>query len=46
MANDRRLRELQRLQAAAEADRQMLLSRLGRSSLSETIVGADRGLRG
>ena len=46
VANDRRLRELQRLQAAAEADRQMLLSRLGRSSLSETIVGADRGLRG
>ena len=46
VANDRRLRELERLKAAAEADRQMLLSRLGRSSLSETIVGADCGLRG
>ncbi|HMM45647.1 MAG TPA: sigma-54 dependent transcriptional regulator [Candidatus Macondimonas sp.] len=46
VANDRRLRELERLKAAAEADRQMLLSRLGRSSLSETIVGADHGLRG
>ena len=46
VANDRRLRELERLKAAAEADRQMLLSRLGRSSLSETIVGANHGLRG
>jgi transcriptional regulator with GAF, ATPase, and Fis domain len=30
--------------AAAEADRHTLLSRLGRKSLSENIVGADRGL--
>lgn len=46
VANDHRLRELRRLNAAAEADRQTLLSRLGRSSLSEPIVGADQGLRG
>ena len=43
--NDLRLREIRRLSAAAEADRQTLLSRLGRKSLSETVVGADRGLR-
>jgi len=43
--NDRRLREIRRLSAAAEADRQTLLSRLGRKTLSETVVGADRGLR-
>lgn len=45
VANDRRLREIRRLSAAAEADRQTLLSRLGRSSLAESVVGADRGLR-
>ena len=43
--NDRRLREIQRLRAAAEADRRTLLARLGRKTLSETIVGADGGLR-
>jgi transcriptional regulator with GAF, ATPase, and Fis domain len=43
--NDHRLREIQRLRAAAEADRQTLLARLGRKTLSETIIGADRGLR-
>lgn len=44
--NDYRLRELERLRATAEADRQSLLARLGRETLSETIVGADTGLRG
>jgi transcriptional regulator with GAF, ATPase, and Fis domain len=44
--NDYRLRELERLRATAEADRQTLLARLGRESLNETIVGADTGLRG
>ncbi len=44
--NDYRLRELERLRATAEADRRSLLARLGRESLSETIVGADTGLRG
>jgi transcriptional regulator with GAF, ATPase, and Fis domain len=44
--NDYRLREMERLRAAAEADRHTLLARLGRETLSETIVGADTGLRG
>jgi transcriptional regulator with GAF, ATPase, and Fis domain len=43
--NDYRLRELERLRATAEADRQSLLARLGRETLSETIVGEDTGLR-
>ncbi len=45
VANDQRLREIRRLGDTAEADRQSLLTRLGRDSLSENIVGADRGLR-
>ncbi len=44
--NDYRLREMERLRATAEADRHTLLARLGRDTLSETIVGADTGLRG
>jgi len=44
VANDHRLRELRRLNAAAEADRETLLARLGRRSLTETVVGADQGL--
>ncbi|HEY1075434.1 MAG TPA: sigma-54 dependent transcriptional regulator [Fontimonas sp.] len=31
--------------SAAEADRQNLLTRLGRQSLNETVIGADLGLR-
>ncbi len=46
LVNDRRLREIRRLGAAAEADRQSLLTRLGRNTLSEPVIGADRGLRG
>ena len=45
LENDRHLRELVTQQAAAEADRTALLSRLGRSDLKETIVGADAGFR-
>ena len=46
LANDLRLGELKRLQAAAEADRNSLLSRLGRQQLrEEEVVGAERGLR-
>ena len=45
VANDHRLRELHRLNAAAEADRETLLARLGRRSLTEPVVGADQGLR-
>lgn len=44
--NHRQLIELQGLRAAAEADKQSLLSRLGRDSMSETVVGAAGGLRG
>ena len=45
LANDHRLGELRRLGAAAEADRESLLSRLGRRSLTETVIGAEHGLR-
>ena len=43
--NDQQLTDIQRLRARAEADRQSLLSRLGRRSISENIVGADGGLK-
>jgi transcriptional regulator with GAF, ATPase, and Fis domain len=46
LENDRRLHELNALREAAEADRRSLLSRLGRNEMSETVVGADAGLRG
>lgn len=45
LENDRRLHELLTLREAAEADRRSLLSRLGRETVNETIVGADAGLR-
>jgi len=45
VGNDFRLREIRRLSARAEADRDSLLTRLGRDSLHETVVGADGGLR-
>ena len=44
VANDLRLRELGRLSARAEAERDSLLSRLGRATLNENVVGADAGL--
>lgn len=44
LENDRRLRELNALREAAEADKRSLLARLGRDDLSETIIGADGGL--
>ncbi|MFG0284891.1 MAG: sigma-54 interaction domain-containing protein [Phycisphaerales bacterium JB039] len=40
-----RFHELEALRRAAEADSQAALRRLGRSSLREPIVGAERGLR-
>jgi transcriptional regulator with GAF, ATPase, and Fis domain len=43
--NDHRLRELQALRDAAEADKRSLLVRLGREEFSSPIIGADRGLR-
>lgn len=42
--NDRRLREMESLREAAEADKRSLLARLGRKQLADTIVGADTGL--
>jgi transcriptional regulator with GAF, ATPase, and Fis domain len=45
LENDRRLRELSALREAMEADNRSLLSRLGRNDISESIVGAETGLR-
>ena len=43
--NDHRLREVNELREAAEAEKRALLSRLGRESLDDEIVGAQRGLK-
>ena len=43
--NHQRLRELLALREAAEADRRSLLARLGRRELTDTLIGADTGLR-
>ena len=45
LENDGRLRELSELRASAEAERQSLLTQLGRDKPSEAIVGKDGGLR-
>jgi len=45
LENDRRLRELRTLREAAEADKESLLSRLGRHDITDTVVGAETGLR-
>jgi transcriptional regulator with GAF, ATPase, and Fis domain len=45
LENDRRLRELTSLREAAEADNRSLLARLGRYDISDSIVGAETGLR-
>jgi transcriptional regulator with GAF, ATPase, and Fis domain len=42
--NDARLEELATLRDAAEAEKQALLRRLGRSEVGDTIVGEDSGL--
>lgn len=44
LENDRRLHELNTLREAAEADKRSALSRLGRTELSDTIVGIEGGL--
>lgn len=44
LENDRRLHELQVLREAAEADRQSLLTRLGRKELADTVIGSESGL--
>ncbi len=43
--NDLRFHELAALREAAEADRQSLLTRLGRTELKDPIVGAETGLK-
>jgi transcriptional regulator with GAF, ATPase, and Fis domain len=45
MENDRRGRELVSLREALEADNRSLLSRLDRHDISESIVGAETGLK-
>ena len=46
LENDRRLRELATIKAAAEAEKHALLSRLGQTETGEDIVvGADSGLK-
>lgn len=45
LENDRRLRDIAALRAAAEADKQSLLNRLGRKEVGESVVGVEAGLR-
>lgn len=45
LSNDGRTAELARLKEAAEADRSALLARLQRQDITDTIVGAETGLR-
>jgi transcriptional regulator with GAF, ATPase, and Fis domain len=45
LENNHRLRDLTALREAAEAEKESLLRRLGRTAVSETIVGADGRLR-
>ncbi|HTU20189.1 MAG TPA: sigma 54-interacting transcriptional regulator [Gemmataceae bacterium] len=45
LENDRRLRELTSLREAVEADNRSLLSRLGRHDITDSVVGAETGLR-
>lgn len=45
LENDRRWGELTTQCRTLEADRQTLLRRLGKEDLSETVIGADSGLR-
>ncbi len=46
LANDRQLRQLRTLREALEADKQSLLSRLGRQDISDSVVGDETGLKG
>jgi len=43
--NDRRVHEMETMRAAAEADKQALLTKLGRRELKDSVVGAESGLR-
>src|SRR5262249_52773079 len=44
--NDRRYHEMAQLREATEADNRALLSRLAREDISDSVVGAEAGLRG
>ncbi len=46
LENDRRQRELLALREAAEADNRSLRSRLGRHDITDSIIGAEGGLKG
>jgi transcriptional regulator with GAF, ATPase, and Fis domain len=45
LENDSRLREIRAMREALEADKQALLTRLDRTDITESVVGADTGLR-
>ena len=45
LANDHQVGELAALREAAEAQKESLLARMGRTSIADTIVGEDSGLR-
>ena len=45
LENDLRLREMTAMRAAAEADKESLLKRLGRRQLTDTVVGENSGLQ-
>ena len=45
LENDLRLREMAAMRAAAEADKESLLKRLGRKKLADTVVGESSGLQ-
>jgi hydrogenase-4 transcriptional activator len=43
--NHQRLGEIKKLKEAAEADRDSLFSRLGRSEIGDVVIGANKGLK-
>ena len=45
LANTARVRELKRLRESLEADKQALLSKLGRHDVADAVVGTETGLR-
>ena len=45
LENDQRLHEMAAMRAAAEADKESLLKRLGRRKLSDTVIGENSGLQ-
>ena len=45
LENDARLKEIEKLREAAEADRKTLLAKLSRSEIGDVIIGAEKGLK-